>query len=85
MRLRIHRVCVVPSIENFMDCRRAVQTSSHRPFLAALPIFWAASSLPGSDEFRLEARLSTRHVWSSLHPVSIRPALFEGLLPWLAY
>jgi hypothetical protein len=48
-RLRIHRVSVVPSIENFMDCRRVVQTSSacalkehawvHLPVLAALPIF----------------------------------------------
>jgi hypothetical protein len=47
--------------------------------------FWAASLLPGSGEFRAQARFLTRHVWSSSHPVSIRPALFEGLLRWLVY
>jgi hypothetical protein len=56
-----------------------------RPSLAALPILWAARFLPGADEFQLGARLFTRHVWLSLHPVSTRPALFEGLLPWLVY
>jgi hypothetical protein len=58
---------------------------SHRPVLAALPIFWAASSSPRPDEFRADAGLLTRHVWTSSHSVSIRPALFEGFLRWLVY
>ena len=58
---------------------------SHRPVLAALPIFWAASSSPRPDEFRADAGLLTRHVWTPSHSVSIRPALFEDFLRWLVY
>ena len=50
-----------------MDGRRVAQSNGilactlkepalvHRPVLAALPIFWAASSSPRSDEWRAEA------------------------------
>ena len=65
--------------------RRRASRWSHRPVLAALPIFWAASSSPRPDEFRADAGLLTRHVWTPSHSVSIRPALFEDFLRWLVY
>jgi hypothetical protein len=76
---------VALSSNGILTCTLKEPASSIARVLAALPIFWAASSLPGSGEHQAEARLLMRHVWTFSHPASIRPALFEASLRWLAY
>jgi hypothetical protein len=91
-RLRIHRVWVsshpwrtlwvVVALSKHLACalRQPALIRSWRP------LYYLGPPVPyGAQASSQPKRLLTRHVWLSSPPVSIHPALFEGLLRGLVY